>query len=90
MFKKIEELHDHKTNEGFYPLTHVQAVIDNDEIDLKTKLNQINNALTAASKLLDNLKRSSVICFNNLSAIQFCHYHPFFQKSYSTIVSFYH
>ena len=45
MFTKIEELHDNTTNEGFYPLTHEQAVIDNNGIDLETKLNQINDDL---------------------------------------------
>jgi hypothetical protein len=54
MFTKIEELHDSSTNKSFYPLTHVQAVIDNDGIDLETKLNQINNNISTAVSNLVN------------------------------------
>ena len=46
MFKTIEALHDNVTNTGFYPLTHEQAVIGNDEVDLETKLKKINNDIS--------------------------------------------
>ena len=54
MFTKIEELHDNTTNEGFYPLTHEQAVIDNNGIDLETKLNQINDDLETKLNQINN------------------------------------
>ena len=46
MFNTVEALHDNITNKGFYPLTHEQAVIGNDEVDLETKLKKINKDIS--------------------------------------------
>ena len=55
MFKTVEALHDNITNRGFYPLTHEQAVIGNDEVNLETKLKNINNEISNIDDVISNI-----------------------------------